>query len=157
MSQIQLPAANGLAAVSALPRVEGDARLAGVAHLRVRGAHGRRDDSGENHRPDDHADQYQDRVHGLSPSRSLTVLGILLALTACSNVRPLVIATHLSDPSDGGVSDTTTDFIGAGATAQFGDVSIEGAIGRKAINCNAFGACPSTLGGMATIRWSPRR
>lgn len=77
-------------------------------------------------------------------------------LAACSNVRQLVIATHLSDPSDGGVSDTTTDFVGAGITAQFGGVSIDAALGRKAINCNAFGACPSTLGGMATIRWSPQ-
>lgn len=86
----------------------------------------------------------------------MTGLGILLALTACSNVSPLVIATHLSDPSDGGVSDTTTDFIGAGVTAQFGGVSIDAALGRKAINCEAFVECRSTAGGMATVRWSPR-
>jgi hypothetical protein len=81
---------------------------------------------------------------------------IALLLAGCSNVKPLVIATHASDPSDSGISDTTVDFIGAGATAQFGGFSIDGAIGRKAINCDAFVECPSSLGAIATIRWSPK-
>jgi hypothetical protein len=81
---------------------------------------------------------------------------LLAVLCGCSSVKPLVIATHLSDPSDGGVSDTTTDFVGAGVTATFGAVSIDGAIGRKAINCSLLDACSSTLGGIATIRWSPK-
>lgn len=83
------------------------------------------------------------------------IVAVLLA--ACSNISPLVIASHASDPSDGGISDTTVDFIGAGATATFGGFSIDGAIGRKAVNCDARGACPSTLGGMVTVRWSPER
>lgn len=86
----------------------------------------------------------------------MTGLGILLALTACSNVSPLVIASHVSDPSDGGVSDTTVDFLGVGATATFGDFQIDAALGRKALNCAAFKDCPTTMGGMATLRWSPR-
>lgn len=81
---------------------------------------------------------------------------IAALLAGCANVSPLVIATHVSDPSDGGVSDLTVDFAGAGITAQFGGVSIDAAVGRKAIGCNAFAHCPSTLGGMATIRWVPR-
>lgn len=86
----------------------------------------------------------------------VTVLVAALALTGCSNVKPLLIGTHVSNPGDGGISDTTTDFIGGGITAQFGGVSIDAAVGRKAINCAAFDNCPSTLGGMATIRWGPR-
>lgn len=82
---------------------------------------------------------------------------LALALTSgCSSVQPLVIATHISDPSDSGVSDTLVDFIGGGITAEFGDFSLDAALGRKAVNCDAFNDCPSTLGGMATIRWSPR-
>lgn len=85
-------------------------------------------------------------------TKSLIALAALLA--GCSNIKPLVIASHTSDPSDSGISDTTVDFIGGGATATFGGWSIDGAIGRKAINCSAA-SCPSTLGGMATVRWHP--
>lgn len=78
-------------------------------------------------------------------------------LAGCSHIDPLLIATHVSNPTDGGVSDTTTDFIGAGITANFGGVSIDAALGRKAINCAAFDDCPSTTGAVATIRWTPSR
>lgn len=89
------------------------------------------------------------------PKAPAIVLAALL--TGCSHIEPLVIATHLSDPQDGGVSDTTADFIGAGVTAKFGGFSIDAAVGRKAINCDAFEDCGSTTGGMATIRWNPAR
>lgn len=89
-------------------------------------------------------------------SGSLGALLLALALTGCASIKPLVVASHMSDPSDGGVSDTTSDFIGGGITAQLGSVSIDAALGRKAINCAAFVDCQSTLGGMATIRWSPK-
>lgn len=86
----------------------------------------------------------------------LILLAALAALcAACSNVKPLVIASHYSDPTDGGVSDSTFDFIGAGAKAELGDWTIKGALGRKAINCDAFDDCSSTLGAMATVEWSP--
>jgi hypothetical protein len=85
--------------------------------------------------------------------KRLLPLAVLLA--GCSNVKPLVIASHMSDPSDAGVSDTTADFIGAGVAMEFGGVTIDGAIGRKALNCSRD-SCPSTLGGMVTFRWSPK-
>jgi hypothetical protein len=85
------------------------------------------------------------------------LLPLAVLLVGCSNVKPLVIASHASDPSDAGISDTTVDFIGAGATAEFSNgISIDGAIGRKAINCDVSGECPSTLGGIFTVRWSPK-
>lgn len=79
-----------------------------------------------------------------------------LALAGCSNIKPLVVASHMSDPTMSSHHETTTDFIGVGAVATFGGVSIEGALGRKAHNCAAFLECPSTPGGLATIRWSPQ-
>ena len=88
--------------------------------------------------------------------KQLAILAIAALSAGCSNIQPLVIATHLSDPSDAGISDTTVDFIGAGATAQFGDFQIDAAVGRKAINCSMRGSCPSSLGAMGTIRWQPR-
>jgi len=84
------------------------------------------------------------------------ILVLALALTGCSNIKPLVIASHMSDPTMSSHHETTTDFIGVGAVATFGGVSIEGALGRKAHNCAAFKDCPSTPGGMATIKWSPK-
>jgi len=90
----------------------------------------------------------------LSKAAAFTLAALLCA---CSYVQPLVIASHASDPTDGGISDTTVDFLGAGITATFGDVQIDAALGRKAINCDAFVDCPSTPGGIATVRWSPRR
>lgn len=85
----------------------------------------------------------------------LALTALALAFAGCSNVKPLVIASHMSDPSDAGISDTMADFIGAGATVNFGDVSIDAALGRKAINCS-LDSCPSTLGGIVTLRWSPK-
>jgi hypothetical protein len=84
------------------------------------------------------------------------IIPILVLLSGCSSVKPLVIASHISDPNASRYHDTTTDFIGAGVTINFGGVSIDGAIGRRAINCAAFQDCPSDLGGMATVRWSPQ-
>lgn len=95
-------------------------------------------------------------MNPVTASEKLLAVLAVIALAGCAHIAPLAIATHISDPSDGGASDTTVDFIGAGATAKFGDFSIEGAIGRKAINCDAFVDCRSTLGGMATVRWSPK-
>jgi hypothetical protein len=74
------------------------------------------------------------------------------------SIAPLVIFTHTSDPTDGGVSDQTTDFLGAGVEIRFGrSFSAEIAAGRKAINCNALGRCRSTPGGYAAIKWTPKR
>ena len=83
------------------------------------------------------------------------LIALAALLCGCSHIEPLVIATHASDPTDAGVSDTTVDFLGAGITATFGGVSIDAALGRKAINCAAFVDCPSTTGAVATIRWNP--
>lgn len=95
-------------------------------------------------------------VHGLSPSRWLTVPLIVL-LAACTHIAPLAIASHVSNPTDGGQSDTTTDFLGAGITATFGSVSIDAALGRKSLDCKAFVDCESSPGGLATLRWTPAK
>jgi hypothetical protein len=91
------------------------------------------------------------------------VLAILLALLTATGARaepsiaPLVIFAHVSDPTDGGLSDHTTDFLGAGVEIRFGrSFSAEIAAGRKAINCNARGRCRSTPGGYAAIKWTPQ-
>ena len=98
---------------------------------------------------------YGSMLNGATMNR-LALLALAALLTGCSSIRPLVIATHVSDPSDSGQSDTTVDFLGAGITAGRAGFSIDAALGRKAINCDARGSCPSTLGGMATIKWSPK-
>jgi hypothetical protein len=87
---------------------------------------------------------------------SAAIFAAAALLSACTHVQPLVVASHMSNPLDGGRSDTTSDFIGAGITATFGGVSIDAALGRKAINCAVFDSCPSTAGGLATVRWNPR-
>jgi hypothetical protein len=84
------------------------------------------------------------------------ILSALTLLAGCTSIKPLVIASHMSDPSRGSRHETTADFIGAGVTAEHGGVSIDAAIGRKAIDCDAFDRCPSTLGALATFRWSPK-
>jgi hypothetical protein len=91
----------------------------------------------------------------MSRLRKAAAVALAALLCACSYISPLVIASHTSDPTDGGISDTTTDFLGAGVTATFGGVSIDAALGRKAINCDAFVDCGSTPGGVATLRWNP--
>jgi hypothetical protein len=101
-------------------------------------------------------------------TRFVSVLGaglaVLLALLAAADARaepsitPLVILAHISDPTDGGVSDQTTDFLGAGVEIRFGrSFSAEIAAGRKAQNCNALRSCPSTPGAYAAIKWTPKR
>jgi hypothetical protein len=91
-------------------------------------------------------------------------LAILLALLVATSaqaepsISPLVIFTHTSDPTDGGVSDQTTDFLGAGVEIHFGrSFTAELAAGRKAQNCNARRSCPSTPGAYAAIKWTPKR
>jgi hypothetical protein len=67
---------------------------------------------------------------------------------------------HGSDPSDGGVSDTTFDFAGGGATLTAGKNrrwEIEGALGRKAFNCDARRDCKSTAGATFGVRYYPGR
>jgi hypothetical protein len=88
---------------------------------------------------------------------------MLIALLAHTSARaepsiaPLVIFAHTSDPTDGGVSDQTTDFFGAGVEIRFGrSFSAEIAADRKAIN-NALARCSSTPGGYAAIKWTPKR
>jgi hypothetical protein len=85
-----------------------------------------------------------------------TIIPVLVLLSGCSSVKPLVVASHMSDPSDGGESDHTADFIGAGATADLGGFTIDGVLGRKALDCSYKASCPSTLGAMLTVRWSPK-
>jgi hypothetical protein len=90
----------------------------------------------------------------------LVVLVALLAADAHAepSIAPLIIYAHISDPTDGGASDQTTDFLGAGVEIRFGrSFSAEIAAGRKAINCNALGRCPSTPGAYAAIKWTPKR
>lgn len=88
---------------------------------------------------------------------------LLLALLAAPGARaepsiaPLIIFAHTSDPTDGGVSDHEMDFLGAGVEIRFGrSFSADIAVGRKALNCDAFRSCGSTPGAYAAVRWTPK-
>jgi hypothetical protein len=88
-----------------------------------------------------------------------------LLLLACSTtlaaeIEPLIIITHTSDYTASRHSETTTDFIGIGATVRFGRynaVEADLAVGRQAINCSARGKCGSTPGGFVTLKIHPFR
>jgi len=92
-------------------------------------------------------------------------LGLLLGLVLTADawpaeIEPMLVLAHASDPTDAGVSDTTTDFLGAGATVRLGKrraFEIDGALGRKAINCYTHGPCRTTWGGYVAITVYPMR
>jgi hypothetical protein len=86
----------------------------------------------------------------------LATIALAALLAGCSNIQPLVVASHQSDPRASRHSETTSDFLGAGVTVTFGEFSIDAALGRKAVNCDAFDECGSTTGGLATVRWNPK-
>jgi hypothetical protein len=124
-------------------------------------------------RRDEHGKHYpnQQDFHGLSPSSFLSTTGrrsvaaLAIALLFCApalaaEIEPLIIITHTSDPTASRRSETTTDFIGIGATIRFGrfnTVEADLAVGRQAINCNARGKCGSSPGGFVTLKIHPFR
>jgi hypothetical protein len=72
-------------------------------------------------------------------------------------IRALVIAAHVSDPSKSRYSESTMDFVGAGAEITFANrFVVEGALGRKAFNCGVTSRCPSAPGGYLALRWYPK-
>jgi hypothetical protein len=74
-----------------------------------------------------------------------------------AEIEPLIIMAHMSDPTMSRRTETTTDFLGIGATITFGrHVEADLALGRKATNCGG-GRCPSEYGGMASVKWRPWR
>jgi hypothetical protein len=74
------------------------------------------------------------------------------------SILPLVIFLHVSNPLDGGVSDTTTDFLGAGVAVEWRSVEVEAAAGVRAIRCSYLrgGSCPTDPGAYLSIKWKPR-
>jgi hypothetical protein len=110
-----------------------------------------------------------DRRHPLtSLARWAEVVSVALYLGAIAlfvarpahaepTIRALVIAAHISDPSKSRYSESTMDFVGAGAEITFANrFVVEGALGRKAFNCGVTSRCPSAPGGYVAVKWYPR-
>lgn len=99
----------------------------------------------------------------LARGGALVLLAALwMAPGHAADVEPLVIASHVSDPTDSSAGDLQTDFLGAGATITMRGVEIDLALGRKwvhdVVSCKRAGDhCGPTWGGMATLRWHPGR
>ena len=82
---------------------------------------------------------------------------VLLASSAQADVqiRPMFVLAHTSDFTRS-EWEVTQDFIGVGAEVQFRSIRIEGALGRKATDCQFSRRCGSTPGGYAAFKWMPR-
>jgi hypothetical protein len=89
--------------------------------------------------------------------RTILLLIFAIALSACANLEPLVVYSHVSDPTTS--SDVTTDFLGAGATytTPSDKLEVDMALGRRALDCHVSKGCPSTWGGMLEVKWRPGR
>lgn len=63
-----------------------------------------------------------------------TVIIALLILSGCSNVRPMLTASHTSDITRS-MPEPTQEFIGAGVTIEFSHIEFDIAHGMKCIDC----------------------
>lgn len=67
---------------------------------------------------------------------------------------PLVVIAHMSDPTASQRTDCSSDFAGAGISAQWRTLEIEAALGARRTLCGVVR--DTTTGGYAALKWRPR-
>ena len=68
-------------------------------------------------------------------------------------ITPLIVVAHMSDPTASTARDCSSDFAGAGISAQWRSIEFEGALGKRRMLCGSYRE--TTTGGYAAIKWRP--
>lgn len=90
--------------------------------------------------------------------KALLAIAIAISMPAyAAEFWPAFEAEHISDPTDAGRSDVTTDSVFGLLVVKTASFRIETGLGVKSNACRLGSHCPTTPAAKFSVMWEPRR